>query len=98
MIPEDLDLDYQRKIMFLVRPQDNKWRNSIKFSFKLCIAGLPIGQHIHLSAKIGDDLIIRSYTPVSSDDDYGYVDLVVKVLICNRAKIVFKQIFVTGLF
>jgi hypothetical protein len=65
---------------------------------QLCIVGLPIGQHIHLSAKIGDDLIIRSYTPVSSDDDYGYVDLVVKVLICNRAKIVFKQIFATGLF
>jgi cytochrome-b5 reductase len=62
------------------------------------VLGLPIGQHIHLSAKIGDDLIIRSYTPVSSDDDYGYVDLVVKVLICNRAKIVFKQIFATGLF
>ncbi|KOB68950.1 NADH-cytochrome b5 reductase 2 [Operophtera brumata] len=24
---------------------------------------LPIGQHIHLSAKIGDDLVIRAYTP-----------------------------------
>ncbi|XP_008201302.1 NADH-cytochrome b5 reductase 2 isoform X1 [Tribolium castaneum] len=43
------------------------------------VLGLPIGQHIHLSAKIGDDLIIRSYTPVSSDDDHGFVDLVVKV-------------------
>jgi cytochrome-b5 reductase len=47
------------------------------------VLGLPIGQHIHLSAKIGDDLIIRSYTPVSSDDDYGYVDLVVKVYFKN---------------
>ncbi|KAF5298586.1 hypothetical protein FQR65_LT09681 [Abscondita terminalis] len=47
------------------------------------ILGLPIGQHIHLSAKIGDDLIIRSYTPVSSDDDHGYVDLVIKVYLKN---------------
>ncbi|GLV31970.1 uncharacterized protein CBL_07730 [Carabus blaptoides fortunei] len=47
------------------------------------ILGLPIGQHIHLSAKIGDDLIIRSYTPVSSDEDKGYVDLVIKVYFKN---------------
>ncbi|CAH1708631.1 unnamed protein product [Chironomus riparius] len=43
------------------------------------IFGLPIGQHIHLSATIGNELTIRSYTPVSSDDDKGFVDLVVKV-------------------
>lgn len=43
------------------------------------VLGLPIGQHIHLSVKINDDLIIRSYTPVSSDEDKGFVDLVVKV-------------------
>nr|AEE62055.1 unknown [Dendroctonus ponderosae] len=47
------------------------------------VLGLPIGQHIHLSAKIGDDLIIRSYTPVSSDEDHGFVDLVVKVYFKN---------------
>ncbi|XP_075972281.1 NADH-cytochrome b5 reductase 2 isoform X4 [Anticarsia gemmatalis] len=47
------------------------------------VLGLPIGQHIHLTAKIDDDLVIRSYTPVSSDDDKGYVDLVVKVYFKN---------------
>jgi len=41
--------------------------------------GLPIGQHVHLTAKIGEEVVIRSYTPVSSDDDRGYVDLVIKV-------------------
>lgn len=45
--------------------------------------GLPIGQHINVLAKIGDDLVIRSYTPVSSDDDHGYVDLVIKVYFKN---------------
>lgn len=43
------------------------------------ILGLPVGQHIHLSATINGELVIRSYTPVSSDDDKGFVDLVVKV-------------------
>lgn len=37
------------------------------------------GQHIYLSAKIDGNLVVRPYTPVSSDDDKGFVDLVVKV-------------------
>lgn len=43
------------------------------------ILGLPIGQHVNLITKVGDDVIIRAYTPVSSDNDHGYVDLVIKV-------------------
>ncbi|KAF4528375.1 hypothetical protein B566_EDAN016909 [Ephemera danica] len=43
------------------------------------ILGLPIGQHIYLSATINGDFVPRPYTPVSSDDDKGFVDLVVKV-------------------
>uniref|UniRef100_A0A8C9X851 NADH-cytochrome b5 reductase n=1 Tax=Sander lucioperca TaxID=283035 RepID=A0A8C9X851_SANLU len=54
-----------------------------KFRFALPspehILGLPIGQHIYLSAKIDGKLVVRPYTPVSSDDDKGYVDLVVKI-------------------
>ncbi|KAK7576282.1 hypothetical protein V9T40_012568 [Parthenolecanium corni] len=54
-----------------------------RFRFKLPsenhILGLPIGKHLHLSAKINDELVSRAYTPVSSDDDLGYVDLVIKV-------------------
>jgi len=37
------------------------------------------GQHIYLSAKIDGKLVVRPYTPVSSDDDKGCVDLVIKV-------------------
>lgn len=47
------------------------------------VLGLPVGQHIHLSVKIDDDLIIRAYTPVSSDEEKGYVDLVIKVYFKN---------------
>ncbi|CAF4855089.1 unnamed protein product [Pieris macdunnoughi] len=47
------------------------------------ILGLPIGQHIHLSVKLQDDLVIRAYTPVTSDEEKGYVDLVIKVYFKN---------------
>ncbi|NWI67919.1 NB5R3 reductase, partial [Todus mexicanus] len=54
-----------------------------KFRFALPsvdhILGLPVGQHIYLSARINGTLVVRPYTPVSSDDDKGFVDLVVKI-------------------
>ena len=34
---------------------------------------------MYLSARIKDDLVIRPYTPVTSDDEIGYFDLVIKV-------------------
>ncbi|RLN79554.1 hypothetical protein BBJ28_00012775, partial [Nothophytophthora sp. Chile5] len=46
--------------------------------------GLPVGQHISL--RYTDEqgkLVMRSYTPVSSDDALGYVDLVIKVYFKN---------------
>lgn len=43
------------------------------------ILGLPVGQHIYLTARINGQLVPRPYTPVSSDDDKGYMDLVVKI-------------------
>ncbi|XP_051544500.1 NADH-cytochrome b5 reductase 3 [Myxocyprinus asiaticus] len=58
-----------------------------KFRFALKspdhVLGLPIGQHIYLSAKIDGNLVVRPYTPVSSDDDKGFVDLVVKIYYKN---------------
>ncbi|KAM4553232.1 NADH-cytochrome b5 reductase 2 [Fundulus diaphanus] len=54
-----------------------------KFRFglpsKSHILGLPVGQHVYLSAKVNGSLVVRSYTPVSSDEDQGFVDLVVKI-------------------
>lgn len=41
--------------------------------------GLPVGQHIYLSARINGELIVRPYTPTTSDDEKGYFDLVLKV-------------------
>ncbi|OQR94360.1 NADH-cytochrome b5 reductase [Achlya hypogyna] len=48
------------------------------------VLGLPVGQHISLRYTDADGkLVLRSYTPVSSDDVVGYVDLVVKVYFKN---------------
>ncbi|XP_057625822.1 NADH-cytochrome b5 reductase 1 [Chionomys nivalis] len=57
--------------------------NTRRFRFALPTAhhilGLPVGKHVYLSARIDGSLVIRPYTPVTSDEDQGYVDLVIKV-------------------
>jgi hypothetical protein len=35
---------------------------------------------MYLSARINGHLVIRPYTPVTSDDEIGYFDLVIKVM------------------
>ncbi|KAI9330311.1 NADH-cytochrome b5 reductase 3 [Obelidium mucronatum] len=42
------------------------------------VLGLPIGQHIQVTANIDGKDITRSYTPISSDDDLGVLDLLIK--------------------
>lgn len=44
------------------------------------ILGLPIGQHISLAATIQgqEKEVVRSYTPISSDEDKGHFDLMIK--------------------
>jgi len=54
-----------------------------RYRFKLArpndYLGLPVGQHITITAEIDGKEISRSYTPISSDDDKGYFDLMIKV-------------------
>ena len=47
---------------------------------KTDILGLPIGQHISLAATISgqEKEVVRSYTPISSDNDRGYFELLIK--------------------
>ncbi|KXN89856.1 NADH-cytochrome b5 reductase 1 [Leucoagaricus sp. SymC.cos] len=56
--------------------------NTAIYRFKLPrdsdILGLPIGQHVSVSAEINGKLVARSYTPVSSDSDFGKFELLVK--------------------
>lgn len=51
------------------------------------IVGLPIGQHISLKYTDGNGKdVIRSYTPVSSNSDVGFVDFAIKVYLPNPPK------------
>ncbi|KAF4623549.1 hypothetical protein D9613_001963 [Agrocybe pediades] len=56
--------------------------NTAIYRFKLPhvqdVLGLPIGQHISVSAEINGKIITRSYTPISNDDDRGHFDLIIK--------------------
>lgn len=40
--------------------------------------GLPIGQHISIGAVINGKEVVRLYTPISTDDELGYFDLLIK--------------------
>lgn len=40
--------------------------------------GLPIGQHVSIGATINEKEVVRSYTPISTDDELGYFDLLIK--------------------
>lgn len=43
---------------------------------------------MYLSAWTDGGLIVRPYTPVSNDDDKGFVDLVVKVMYTHFHKLI----------
>lgn len=55
---------------------------SPSYRFKLprtdAVLGLPIGQHIAVTAEINGKAVIRNYTPVSLPDDEGYFELLIK--------------------
>ncbi|XP_044279392.1 NADH-cytochrome b5 reductase 3-like [Varanus komodoensis] len=76
---EDPEVKYALRLI----DKENISHDTRRFRFALPspqhVLGLPIGQHIYLSTRIDGNLVIRPYTPVSSDDDKGYVDLVVKI-------------------
>lgn len=41
--------------------------------------GLPVGYHMFIQSRINDKLVMRAYTPVSSDADLGHFTLCIKV-------------------
>ncbi|XP_047372100.1 NADH-cytochrome b5 reductase 2 isoform X2 [Sciurus carolinensis] len=79
------DPDAKYPLPLIEKEQIN--HNTRRFRFGLPspehILGLPVGNYVHLLARIDDDLVIRAYTPVSSDDDQGFVDLIIKIYFKN---------------
>uniref|UniRef100_F7DV24 NADH-cytochrome b5 reductase n=1 Tax=Equus caballus TaxID=9796 RepID=F7DV24_HORSE len=61
--------------------------NTRRFRFGLPspdhVLGLPVGNYVHLLATIDGVMVVRAYTPVSSDDDRGFVDLIIKIYFKN---------------
>lgn len=47
------------------------------------VLGLPIGQHMYLKAMVDGAEVQRAYTPISSDDEVGYFELLIKVYFKN---------------
>jgi cytochrome-b5 reductase len=73
----------------LIKKEEVSW-DTRKFTFALPssqhILGLPIGQHVFISANMGNPrsgkdkkYVARAYTPTSNDDTKGIVELVIKV-------------------
>ncbi|RKP24467.1 hypothetical protein SYNPS1DRAFT_33212 [Syncephalis pseudoplumigaleata] len=56
------------------------------------VLGLPIGQHISVQATIDGKDVMRSYTPMSSDDDRGHFDLVIKSYPLGRISKMFSEL------
>ncbi|VDI11972.1 cytochrome-b5 reductase, partial [Mytilus galloprovincialis] len=54
--------------------------NTYSIKHRLCSN---FGQHIYLTVRSDGQMVIRPYTPVSCDDDKGYMDLVIKVYFKN---------------
>ena len=77
-------LDQKRKIPFKLVDKEQLSPDSFRLRFALqtptTVLGLPVGQHMLFSAKSKGDgkLVMRAYTPVSSDLDVGFFELVIK--------------------
>ncbi|KAL0040785.1 hypothetical protein WJX79_005466 [Trebouxia sp. C0005] len=81
-------LNPKKKIPFKLSEKIALSHNTRLFRFALQTPehtlGLPIGQHMFFYAKEKGEMVMRAYTPTSSDDEVGYFDLVVKVYFANN--------------
>ena len=79
------DSDKQYEVPLIEREEVSHDTRRFRFGLtnKNQVLGLPIGKHVHLFATINGEEVKRAYTPVSSDDDKGYVEFVIKVYFKN---------------
>ena len=75
-------LDPKHKRAFTLQKKTVLSRDSFELDFALPtsehVLGLPTGKHIFLSAEIDGEMVMRRYTPVTSDYDIGCVKFVIK--------------------
>jgi len=77
-----LALNPKKKIPFRLQSKTVLSRDSFLLDFALQspehILGLPTGKHMFLSATINGEMVMRRYTPISSNYDVGSVKFVIK--------------------
>jgi nitrate reductase (NAD(P)H) len=84
-----MTLRHGKKMKLKLAERTQLSRSVVLYSFALPsdkhVLGLPVGQHVHISTKManprtGGELkpISRAYTPISTNDHVGRVDLVIK--------------------
>lgn len=80
---DPIALDPKQRIAFTLTERIVLSPDSLLMRFALQspkhILGLPVGQHMLFSAKVDGKLVMRAYTPTSSDHDVGHFDLVIKI-------------------
>jgi len=69
---------------FVLAKKENVNHNTMLFRFNLANpkhrVGLPVGQHMMLRFTDAEGKpVIRAYTPVTSDEQLGYFDLIIKI-------------------
>jgi nitrate reductase (NAD(P)H) len=77
-----LALNPRKKVSFKLQNKIVLSRDSFLLDFALPtpdhVLGLPTGKHMFLSAKINGEMVLRRYTPISSNYDIGCVKFVIK--------------------
>lgn len=76
-------LDPTKKLQLKLIEKQSLTHDVRKFRFALPnasdVVGLPVGKHIYISTMMNGKLVSRPYSPVSSNDDRGFVEFVIKV-------------------
>ena len=75
-------LDPKHKQAFVLQKKTVLSRDSFELNFALQspehVLGLPTGKHIFLSGEVKGEMVMRRYTPITSDYDIGHVKFVIK--------------------
>mmetsp|Transcript_29837 Transcript_29837/g.43981 ORF Transcript_29837/g.43981 Transcript_29837/m.43981 type:complete len:932 (+) Transcript_29837:87-2882(+) len=81
-------LNKKKKMAFALVEREEITHNVRRLRFALQspehVLGLPVGQHMFVSAKIDGALCMRAYTPLTGDEVQGYFDLLIKVYYANE--------------
>jgi nitrate reductase (NAD(P)H) len=77
-----LALNPRKKISLKLQGKTVLSRDSFLLDFALQspehVLGLPTGKHVFMSAKINGELVMRRYTPITSNHDIGCIKFVIK--------------------